>query len=1132
MVDNVRNQSRADVPAERPGGLLAVSRLLELLRLEGLGEAALLAGLFDTSDSWWASHTLDALRKDKALEALVTASPQACVLALEGGAAQLRAQFIRYLASHRLIGTGVVFDRVLRLAADDAKGTREAAMTALTSVERTVLAERASAVLAGASVDARLAAVRVLATIIGPPAAATLDAHAEQETTKKILRAIAEARQAFALLGAGAERQESAAAIVDDARGYVSIEGTRIEMPPMPALPSDGPLPPEAEQRLRAAISEAVERGRAFHAERVAAGSEHHKKYPFKPPIEPSAAADVVAVMRGETLDAQRLGRAFAVVRFAMVYQKNQIWAPVGKAFAEILAGPQVTLRHVVRLGSAASGNFNSMLIGRGPFASVVAKELAKGLDLRVLDMLVVEERKTGNLATDYLGRHHYSGDWLIDGDEFLRDQVWPWVASHFNELDQAFGLAPGSAVAADAIAPGLRRFYENNAVPRALELLALLPAPPRRYLQVLTDLATTGPKATRAEAREVLALTTNLTGLICGLLNSGEQARRVAASQWLGERGDAAAVPALRAALDKERTDHSRAALLSALARLGEDIAPYFADATLLTEAKKALPKLRSKLTQWFPLEALPSAHWSDGRPVPAEILRYWLLLADKLKQAGGNPMLHIGLDRLKRDDAERIGLFALATFLAHDTRCPSEQEANAHAEANADQRFQSISRWMKDYTRERAFADLKREKLGQYFGSANDHRGILALAHAPAVDAVAMVRGFFRDHGQRTAQCRALLECLAANPAPAALQFVLAVAKRYKTAGVQSHAAALIEAVAEANSWSADELADRTVPTGGFDETGNIEIAIRDRTYRLVLTDDCGIAIENPEGKTVASPPSPSGEAEAKDAKEAKKKLSAARKELAQALDLQRARLYEAMCCGRIWPVADFEAYLLGHPVMARLIRRLVFAGLDPNGALVGTFRPLDDGGLTDPADGAVGLSAFAGVKLAHRALLDDATAQGWRTHLADYEAKPLFEQFDRPVFAVAADDQQSEIVDRQGHMTTTFALRGSATKLGYQRGPGEGGGVFTVYQKRFESAGVTAVVAFTGSALPEENVACALRGLSFMRTGGGRGGGKVVALAKVPPVLLSEAWNDYQALAATGTGFDPQWERKAAF
>src|SRR5262249_15039924 len=152
-------------------------------------------------------------------------------------------------------------------------------------------------------------------------------------------------------------------------------------------------------------------------------------------------------------------------------------------------------------------------------------------------------------------------------------------------------------------------------------------------------------------------------------------------------------------------------------------------------------------------------------------------------------------------------------------------------------------------------------------------------------------------------------------------------------------------------------------------------------------------------------------------------------------------------------------------------------------------------------------------------------------WRTHLADYEVKPLFEQLERPALAIAADDTERRVIDdRQGHMMNTFALRGAATKLGYQRGAGEDGGVFTVYQKRFEAAGVTAAVEFTGSMLPEQNVPCALRSLWFVRTGHGHigYGAKTLPLAKVPPVLMSETWNDYHALAAAGTGFDPQWEK----
>jgi hypothetical protein len=33
----------------------------------------------------------------------------------------------------------------------------------------------------------------------------------------------------------------------------------------------------------------------------------------------------------------------------------------------------------------------------------------------------------------------------------------------------------------------------------------------------------------------------------------------------------------------------------------------------------------------------------------------------------------------------------------------------------------------------------------------------------------------------------------------------------------------------------------------------------------------------------------------------------------------------------------------------------------------------------------------------------------------------------------------------------------------------------------------------------------------------------------LGEVPDVLLCESWNDVRALAAEGTGFDPEWEKK---
>ena len=36
----------------------------------------------------------------------------------------------------------------------------------------------------------------------------------------------------------------------------------------------------------------------------------------------------------------------------------------------------------------------------------------------------------------------------------------------------------------------------------------------------------------------------------------------------------------------------------------------------------------------------------------------------------------------------------------------------------------------------------------------------------------------------------------------------------------------------------------------------------------------------------------------------------------------------------------------------------------------------------------------------------------------------------------------------------------------------------------------------------------------------------------LEEVPPVLLSETWNDLQAISAQGSGYDPDWQKKVEY
>jgi len=55
-------------------------------------------------------------------------------------------------------------------------------------------------------------------------------------------------------------------------------------------------------------------------------------------------------------------------------------------------------------------------------------------------------------------------------------------------------------------------------------------------------------------------------------------------------------------------------------------------------------------------------------------------------------------------------------------------------------------------------------------------------------------------------------------------------------------------------------------------------------------------------------------------------------------------------------------------------------------------------------------------------------------------------------------------------------------------------------------------------------------ALHQLAFSRSDPRAGGSsEPLALGEIPPVLLSECWNDLAALAAEGPGYDPDWEAK---
>jgi len=1079
-------------------GVLTVERSLATLALDDAGPLALLDFVFAGGGY---SPRRSLMQQMPDLSAYLARHPEDVAEAARAFDAESRAKLAEGLRSLGAVNENLA--TLVELAVGPAKSVREAAVRALSGTDRVALQSAVAPVFQAKSVEPKVHAVSLLTQILGSEARHELEAQLAAKPPKKLADAIA---LNLAALTASAEPADGDEA--PDTARYRAVDGTFVDIPPAPEPPPETPFPSDLRRGLNAAVdAHNAQQKELYEVRKAFRGTPRYYDH--------SVAERFFDVADGKPSEGQSLAPLGAAY----------LTGPPGQLLQPILADPRVTLRHLLRLYHAAGFAWHTRLLPplAGSYMMTVIhlqfkkRMLAEAGDARA----VLAMHAAVGLSAEAAARTVFTGQSWEGVEPSLAPFVWPFLAESIPLFEEAFGVRP---VPPDA---------KPASIERALAALRFLPKTPQRLLAPLMRVAVTGTKAERRAARELIATAPGLDESIAGLLADGKSETRGDAALWLAERQARPCVPQIRAALKAEKNDKARASFLSALSALGDDIAPFVGEETLLEEAQRGLQKTGTKGLDWFPFHVLPAVRWASGESVSPEIVRWWVVLANKLKEPAGNPLFEFYFDRMRAEDVAALAGAILSIFIERDTQRPSEADAIAYADERADKQFAAYVRYQKDIKRETIYARLKAEFLSQYLSSASDNRGILALAtRANGPEAAGKVRAYLKNHGARTSQAKALVSCLSANPHPSAIQVVLATANRFKQRTVQEHAAALVQSIAEARGWTPDELADNTIPSAGLDENGALELDCGpERVFSAVLDASGKLDLRGPQGKPAKSLPAARGEADNEPLKEAKRLLASAKKEVAQVFDLQAGRLYEAMCLERTWSANDWERLLAGHPIVRHLCRRLVWLALDASGAVVASFRPLDDGTLSGPADESVELAPSLAVKVAHRAIVDESVAEAWKTHLADYEVTPLFEQFSRPVLAPNEEEAKRErIVDRRGWMIETLKLRGAATKRGYQPGRSEDGGVFVDYIRRHPGAGLQTEIGFTGSFPGQENAPAALTELGFARTG--RFGNEALPLRSVPPVLLSEAWNDYHEIAAAGSGFDPDWQKKSQY
>lgn len=701
---------------------------------------------------------------------------------------------------------------------------------------------------------------------------------------------------------------------------------------------------------------------------------------------------------------------------------------------------------------------------------------------------------------------------------------LWPFLVENMATLEKQFlsqGVKTGES--------------DPNNFSRTLFLIQQLPSLPSHFVPQLYEIALGNSKTHRLIARQTLSHFGADVERITKALESTKQEQRIQAARWLVNLQATSAVGALASLVKKEKREAVKAECLSALSLLGQDISCYLSPEILLAEALEGLKKAAPKSMAWFPLQHLPELKFATGNIVDARIIQWWVVLSVKLKEPADNPLMMQYLQLLDEKSKQNLASFVLSVFIAEDTKSPSDEDAHQYAQANKVQMLADWQHWWgenyKDKTLEDAYQYLFNEKKRGYLGSAIKDKGMLCLVCGMmGADAVTMVSRYMKDHYTRRHQIEAILKSLANSNDMAITQLILSTARRHRTKSIQTVARSLIEVIAKRNSWTQDELADRTIPTAGFEHVNERQtLNYGSRELTLTLSPSLKIEVHNEQGNLLKALPQARQGDNAEAVTESKKLLSANKKELKQVVELQSARLTDAACCDRVWSFADWNEYLWQHPVMYFLVQRVVWQ-FESNGQWL-SARPSEDAALLDLEDDELEVDSITRVRLVSSATLSEAEIKSWKQHLKDFKVKPLFDQFSKACFDFARLDVHARFLDHyRGRLTDTYTLRNLLTKRGYKRGNAEDGGVFYHYSKEIHGSGYRLVFEFSGSALPEENVAAAIYRVGVLPIEKENWGYErdFVPLKQVHQNLLNVMALDYEAIADKCI-LDPDWETK---
>ncbi|MBK6464836.1 MAG: DUF4132 domain-containing protein [Myxococcales bacterium] len=355
--------------------------------------------------------------------------------------------------------------------------------------------------------------------------------------------------------------------------------------------------------------------------------------------------------------------------------------------------------------------------------------------------------------------------------------------------------------------------------------------------------------------------------------------------------------------------------------------------------------------------------------------------------------------------------------------------------------------------------------------------------------------------------------LDVLASLGTDVALMNLHGIAQKLKFKGLQEKAREKIAAVAAARGFTAEELADRLVPDFDLGDEGGDVLDFGPRAFTISFDESLKPRLKGPDGKVLGDLPKPSKSDDAEKATAATERWKALKKDAKLVASGQVLRLELAMCDERRWKADGFRTFLVEHPLVVHLVRRLLW-GVYEGAELKSTFRVAEDGTFADAKDAAVSLAADASVGIVHRLSLDEASLARWSVVFSDYELIQPFDQLGRQTYSPTAAEIAAKAIDRLGDTEVKTSRLMGLEARGWRKGaPQDAGWVWDMWRPLGD--GLVATFGLDGGfcmgAADMNPTTQKVTAVHFHRGDDS----KAIALGKISPILLSELAREREQL-----------------